>query len=203
MSKFGLLGFAATFLPGLLQVRRSTWIAAGLSMLVLMGLMAWAAIALIGGLWGQARNLSETAPDVVRDATRAAVGQVEVIVPGVREKLADIVPALKAEPPARDVSGTDVGPVARYPGLARSYWHREGREISVRYEGAADYAAVLDHYVSGFAVQGYRQNVLSASPDTERHEYLKDADRVGFVLAREAKGEVKVTIVTVLPSPTF
>lgn len=199
MSKLGLLGYIATLVPGLLQVRRSTWIAAGAGVLMLMGLMTWAAIALIGGLWGQARNLSETAPDVVRDATRAAVGQVEVIVPGVREKLGEMVPALKAEQPRRDVSGTDVGPVARYPGLTRQHWHREGREISVRYAGAADYAAVLNHYVSGFAAQGYRQNLLSATPDAERHEYIKDADRVGFVLTRDAKGVVKATIVTVLP----
>ena len=199
MSKLGFLGYAAAFVPGLLQVRRSTWIAAGLSVLVLLGLMAWAAVALIGGLWGQARNLSDAAPDVLRDVTRAAVGQVEVIVPGMREKLGEIVPAIKTEQPVRDVSGTDVGPVARYPGLARVYWHREGREITVRYQGAADYAAVLDHYVSGFTAQGYRQNLLSAAPDAERHEYLKDADRVGFVLTKDAKGVVKATIVTVLP----
>lgn len=199
MSKSGLLGYAAAFFPGLLQVRRSTWIAAGVGFLVLLALMLWAAVALVGALWGQARNLSDAAPDIVRDATRAAVGQVEVIVPGMREKLGEIVPALKAEQPRRDVSGTDVGPVARYPGLTRDYWHREGREITVRYEGAADYVAVLDHYVKGFADQGYRQNLLSAASDAERHEYIKDADRVGFVLARNPKGEVKVTIVTVLP----
>lgn len=199
MSKFGLLGYAAAFVPGLLQVRRSTWIAAGVGLMVLLGLLTWAAVALFGALWGQARNLSDAAPDVVRDATRAAVGQAEVIVPGVREKIGEIVPALKAEQARRDVSGTDVGPVARYPGLARVYWHREGREISVRYEGAADYMAVLDHYVRGFADRGYRQNLLSAAPDTERHEYLKDADRVGFLLAKNPKGEIKVTIVTVLP----
>jgi hypothetical protein len=199
MSKLGLLGYVATLIPGLLQVRRSTWIAAGAGLLVLLVLMLWAATALIGGLWGQARNLSATAPDIVRDATRAAVGQVEIIVPGAREKLGELVPALKAEKVQRDVSGTDVGPVARYPGLARTHWHREGREVTVRYEGAADYAAVLDHYVRGFADQAYRQNLLSAATDAERHEYIKDADRVGFSLARDAKGEVKVTIVTVLP----
>ena len=199
MSKLGLLGYVATLVPGLLQVRRSTWIAAGVGFLVLLVLMLWAAAALVGALWGQARNLSDTAPDVVRDATRAAVGQVEVIVPGVREKLGEIVPALKAEQPPRDVSGTDVGPVARYPRLARAFWNREGREITVRYEGAADYVAVLDHYARGFAAQGYRQDLLSAAPDLERHEYIKDADRVGFVLTKDPKGRVKVTIVTVLP----
>lgn len=199
MSKPGLFSYAAAFAPRLLQVRRSTWIAAGVGLLVLLLLMLWALVALIGGLWGQARNLSDAAPDVLRDATRAAVGQVEVIVPGMREKLGEIVPALKAEQPRRDVSGTDVGPVARYPGLERAYWHREGREITVRYEGMADYAAVLDHYTKGFAAQGYRQNLLSAALDAERHEYIKDADRVGFFLAKNPKGEVKVTIVTVLP----
>ena len=199
MSKFGLLEYVAAFAPRLLKVRRSTWLAAGVGLLMLLLLMLWALVALIGGLWGQARNLSDTAPDVVRDATRAAVGQVEVIVPGMREKLGEIVPALKAAQPPRDVSGTDVGPVARYPVLARDYWHREGREITVRYAGTADYAAVLDHYVKGFAAQGYRQNLLSAAPDAERHEYLKDADRVGFFLAKDPQGEVKVTIVTVLP----
>ncbi len=199
MGKLGLFSYVVAFAPRLLQVRRSTWLAVGVGLLVLLLLMLWALVALIGGVWGQARNLSDAAPDVLRDATRAAVGQVEVIVPGMREKIGEIVPALKAEQPRRDVSGTDVGPVARYPGLARAYWHREGREISVRYEGRADYAAVLDHYTKGFADQGYRQNLLSAAPDSERHEYIKDADRVGFFLTKDANGEVKVTIVAVLP----
>lgn len=199
MNKPGLLGYAVAFAPGLMQVRRSTWIAAGLSMLVLLGLMAWAAVAVVSVLWGQVQGLSSTAPDVVRDTTRAAIAQVEVIAPGAREKIGEFLPALKAEQAQRDVSGTDVGPVARYPGLARAFWHREGREITVRYEGVADYAAVLDHYVSGFADRGYRQNLLSAKPDVERHEYLKDADRVGFVLAKDPKGRIKATIVTVLP----
>jgi len=101
------------------------------------------------------------------------------------------------------VSGTDIGPVARYPGLARSHWHREGREITMRYEGPAEYAAVLDHYVKGFAAQGYAQNVLSATPDQEKHDYLKGGDRVAFTLMQQPKGKVKVTLVAVLPAPTF
>ena len=199
MSKSGLLGYAAAFAPGLLQVRRSTWIAVGVGLLALLGLLLWATVALIGGLWGQVQTLAGAAPDAMRGTSSAVMKQVEVIVPGAREKIGELVPALKAEQPRRDVSGTDVGPVARYPGLARAYWHREGREITVRHEGAADYAAVLDHYVRGFAAQAYRQNLLSAAPDAERHEYIKDADRVGFFLAKDPKGGVKVTIVAVLP----
>ena len=199
MNKAELLAHAAAFAPGLFQVRRTTWIALGIGLLVLSGLLLWAALALIGGLWGQAQSLAGVAPDALRAATRMVQEQVEVVVPGAREKLGEFAPALKTGPPPRDVSGTDLGPVARYPGLARSYWHREGREITVRHEGAANYAAVLDHYARGFAAQGYTQNILSAMPMEERHEYLKGADRIGFVLAQQPKGKVKVTTVVVLP----
>jgi len=199
MSKSGFLGYAAALAPGLFQVRRSTWIAVSVGVLALLGLLIWVAIALIGGLWGQAQNLSDAAPAVVRGTARAVMEQAEIIVPGARERIGELVPALKTETVRRDVSGTDVGPVARYPGLARSHWHREGREITVRYEGAADYTAVLDHYIKGFADKAYRQNLLSATPSAEQHEYIKDADRVGFVLAKEPTGRVKVTIVAVLP----
>ena len=199
MTKPGFLAFAQQFAPGLFRVRPGTWIAVGLGLLVLLVLLIGAAVASAGWLWGQAKGLAETAPA----AARGAIEQLERVAPGAREKLGDFVPALKPEPPSRDVSGTDVGPVARYPGLARSHWHREGREITVRYEGAADYAVVLEHYVRGFAAQGYVQTVLSATPESEKHEYRKNDDRIGFTLAQKPKGGVKVTLVAVLPAPTF
>lgn len=199
MIKSGLLASIAAFAPRLFQVRLSTWIAVGVGLLALLSLLIWAAVALIGGLWGQAHTLADAVPDALRGTSSAVIKQVEVIVPGAREKIGEFVPALKTESARRDVSGTDVGPVARYPGLVRSYWHREGREITVHYEGTADYAAVLDHYIKGFADQAYRQNLLSATPDVEQHEYIKDAERVGFVLVKESKGVVKVKIVAVLP----
>lgn len=189
-----------------LQVRRGTWIAIGLGLLTLVALLVWAAIALIGWFFGQAQGLAGKAPDVARGAIeqveQIAPGvraQIEQAVPGVREQLGQWVPALKPEPPPRDVSGTDIGPVPRYPGLARSHWHREGREITVRYEGTADYAAVLDHYVRGFAALGYAQTVLSAAPEGERHDYAKGAERVGFALEQLPRGRVKATVVAVLP----
>lgn len=195
MNKPALAALAAQFAPRFHQVRRGTWIALGLGLLTLFVLLIWAAVSLFGWLWGQGKSLTEGAPEAVR----SIASQVELAVPGAREALGDLVPALKPEPPPRDVSGTDVGPVPRYPGLARSHWHREGREITLRYEGAADYAAVLDHYVKGFAAQGFAQNVLSAMPEGEKHEYRKDTDRVVFMLAQLPKGKVKATLVTVLP----
>jgi hypothetical protein len=190
-----ILSLAAQFAPRFIQIRRGTWIALGLGFMMLLFLLGWAALSLLGWLLGQGKSFAEGAPE----AARSIVSQVEQVVPGAREALGAVVPALKPEAPSRDVSGTDIGPVTRYAGLARSHWHRDGREITVRYEGRADYVAVLDHYVKGFAAQGFAQNVLSATPETEVHDYLKGDERVRFEIAGLPQDRVKATIVAVLP----
>jgi len=191
MNKLGLFAFATQFAPRLFQVRRRTWVAVGVGLLVLVGLLIWAAVASIGWFFGQAQGLMGAAPEAVRSAMEQAV-------PGVREKLGEFVPAIKPPQPRRDVSGTDLGPVARYPGLARTYWHREGRQVTIEYEGAADYAAVLDHYAKGFATQGFAQTVQSAQPDAETHEYIRGAERVVFKITRTARDSVSARIETSL-----
>jgi len=195
MKPLGILALAAQFAPRFLSIGRGTWIAIGLGLLTLFVLLAWAAVSLFGWMWGQGKSLTEGAPEAVRIIT----SQVEQAVPGAREALGDLVPALKPEPPPRDVSGSDIGPVSRYPGLPRSHWHRDGREITVRYEGRAAYGAVLDHYAQAFAAQGYTQNVVSATPEGEDHDYRKGDERVRFKIAQLPQGKVKATIIAVLP----
>ena len=201
MNKTGLFAAAAQFAPRLFQVRRRTWVIAGVGLLVLFGLLIWAALALVGWFFGQAQGWMGAAPE----AARGAMERVEQAVPGVREKLGEFVPALKpgghesaAPQPQRDVSGTDLGPVARYPGLARTYWHREGKQVTIEYAGEADYAAVLDHYAKGFAAQGYVQSVQSATPSTETHEYTKGRERTTLTVAQQPKGAVSARIETPL-----
>ncbi|MHB1402374.1 MAG: hypothetical protein ACYCWB_08250 [Thiobacillus sp.] len=194
MNKLGPVAFAAQFAPRLFQIRRSTWIAVGVGLLVLFGLLIWAAAALIGWFFGQTQGWMGAVPE----AARGALAQVEQAVPGAREKLGELVPALKPSPPQRDVSGTDLGPVARYPGLARTYWQREGNRVMIEYEGEADYAAVLDHYARGFAAQGYVQNVQSATPSAETHEYAKDRERTTLKVTQQPKGGVSARIETTL-----
>ncbi|MDZ4202116.1 MAG: hypothetical protein U1C96_08255 [Gallionella sp.] len=195
MNKPVLAALAGQFAPRFLQVRRGTWIAIGLGLLTLFVLLILAAITLFGWLWGQGKSLTDGAPEAVRIIT----SQVEQAVPGAREALGDLLPALKPEPPPRDVSGTDVGPVARYSGLARSHWQRDGRENTVSYEGRADYVAVLNHYVQAFAAQGYAQNVVSATTDGEEHDYRKGDEQVRFKIVQLPQGKVKATIIAVLP----
>lgn len=201
MNRLGLFTFAAQFTPRLFQVRRRTWVAVGVGLLVLFGLLVWAAAALIGWLWGQTQGWMGTVPE----AARGVLEQVEQAVPGTREKLGELVPALipgghksSATPPQRDVSGTDLGPVARYPGMARTYWHREGIQVTIEYEGEADYAAVLDHYARGFAAQGYAQSVQSATPSAETHEYTKGRERMTLKITQQPRGGVSARIETTL-----
>ena len=195
MSKGGLFVLASQFAPSVLRIRPGTWLAIAVGLMGFVVIVVWAAYAVFSWLWGQGKSLTDGVPETVSIIT----SQVEKAVPGAREALGDLVPALKPEPPQRDVSGTDIGPVPRYSGLARSHWHRDGREITVRYEGRADYVAVLDHYAKGFVAQGYTQNVISATPEGEEHDYRKNNERVGFKIAQLPQGKVKTTVVATLP----
>jgi hypothetical protein len=192
MNKLGLFGLAAQVAPKILQVRRHTWILLGVGLFVLLGLLVWAAIAALGWFFGQVQGWSAGALEQVER-------QIEQVMPGAREKLGEFVPALKQEAlPTRDVSGTDVAPVARYPGFVRTHWHREGRQVTVKYEGRADYAAVLDHYVQGFTALGYAQEVQSATPEAEAHAWSKGKQRYLVKIAGQPKGVVAVAIETTL-----
>lgn len=195
MKKPGFLTYAASFAPGLFQTRRTTWVALGVGLLVLFGLLLWSAVALLGWLWGQAQNWTGTAPEAVGGAVRGVLQQVEQIVPGAREKLGEMVPSLKPETqPQRDVSGSDLGPATRYPGLTRTHWQRDGGQATVAYEGKADYATVLDHYAKGFAAQGFAQTVQSATPVAETHEYTKGGEHLVLKITQKPRGDVNVRI---------
>lgn len=198
MNKLGLFALAARQASGVAGVRRRSWIMLGVGLLVLLGLSIWAALAAIGWMSGQAQAWTAALNAAAPRVAQGTLEQVEQVMPGAREKLGEIVPALKpGERPRRDVSGTDLAPVARYPGLTRSFWHREGKRVTVSYEGRADYGAVLDHYAKGFAALGFAQGVQSATPEAETHEYVRE-DRRYLVKISTTDGNVKVDMDTQL-----
>ena len=228
MHKPGLLTYVAQFAPGLFRVRRSTWITIGAGLLVFLGFLIWAAMALIGWLWGQTQTLAGAAPDAVRGTARGVVSRVEELVPGARavldqvaasvpdargalgrvteqlpgasELLVGILPASKPEAPLqRDVSGQDLGPVARFPGLARTQWQRTAEGAVVDYEGKADYVKVLDYYAKGFVSAGFEQTVQSSTLEAETHQYTKNRERLTLKIAQKPKGLVGVRIETAWP----
>jgi len=173
------------------------------ALLLLFGLFVWAVVALIGWLFGQAQGWMGTAREVVSEPARGVLEQVEQAVPGAREKLdahlGSLMPALKTVATPRDVSGTDLGPVPRYQGLARTYWSREGEKVEVEYAGRADYAAVLDHYAKGFAARGFVRAVQSASQDAETHKFTKGDERFNVKVAQKDQDGISVRIETTSP----
>jgi len=110
----------------------------------------------------------------------------------VKEQASKWLPQENAELPANDVSGNDVGPVSRFPGMVRSHFAREGQTVEVRYAGSATFAAVLAHYVEGFVAAGYTQEVMSASADGEQHRFSNGEESIDLSLLRQRSGQVEV-----------
>ncbi|NMG04952.1 hypothetical protein [Azoarcus taiwanensis] len=197
-------------LSGLSSISRKTWILIAAFLLLLMGLLAWAAISIAGWLFGMAQQGVDAAPETVRsissqveqfmpgaqETVRSATAQVEQIIPGAQETLGALLPALSANTlPTSDVSGTDPGPVARFPGLVRVQWLRTDQHVQVRYQGQAALPEVIGHYAGGFAAQGYQQNLLSATTTEERHEYVKDGARFGLIVSIQNRNQITVDLV--------
>lgn len=203
MNKFGFLGQAASWLG---NIRARTWLTLGAVALGFVGLLVWAGIALLSWLWTQAPAVTEAG----KRLAGAAMTQAEQVVPGVKEQAEQWLPGMKeqagkwlpglgAELPASDVSGADIGPVPRFPGLVRSHFAREGRVVEVRYAGRAAFAAVLAHYVQGFAAAGYAQEVISASPEGERHRFRRSQESFELSLTRRPGEQVEVGLKQLSP----
>ena len=179
----------------LFAISRRTWLLVSVALMILAALAIWLTISLAGWLFGMAREGVSAVPEVAG----SAVQHIEKVVPGAMQAIEDLRVIGQASPPARDVSGTDPVPVARFPGLARTHWQREGQEIRVRYEGKAELAAVLDHYTKGFADHGYRQELHTDTPSEERHDYLKGSERVGVIFTQLKNSMVLVSITAPMP----
>lgn len=189
---------AAQFAPRLLKIRLGAWIAIAVGLLVVFGLLAWAVVAVLTWIYGQAQGLVGTARQAAAGPAQAVLEQVKQV-PALRERLDahlgdDVLALMGANKPTRDVSGEDLGPLLRYPGLARTAWQRQESGASVEYSGRADFEAVLRHYVEGFSRQGYTQMVQSANQDAETHVFRKGNGHYTLHLARLGRNEVSVRI---------
>jgi len=172
------------------NVRARTWLILGAVGLVILGLLVWAAIAALSWVWGQTASVSDTG----KRLAGVAVTQIEQVAPGLKEQVGVWLPALGEEPLGSDVSGADVGPVPRYPGLVRTHFAREGQLVEARYAGRMAFDAVLAHYVQGFAAAGYTQQVISATSEGEHHRYLRGQESIDFWLLRGTGGKLDVRL---------
>lgn len=199
LNKFEFLAQAASSLGNL---RARTWLMLAAVGFGILGLLAWAGIAILSWLLAQAPAVTEAG----KRLAGGALTQVEQVAPGLKEQAGQWLPGVTEQvdrwlpglaadlPASSDVSGTDVGPLPRYPGLVRSHFMREGPVVEVRYAGRAAFDAVLVHYVQGFTAAGYLQEVMSATPEGEQHRFRHGQESIDLSLLRRPGGQVELRL---------
>ncbi len=201
MSGLNKLEFLAQAASSLGNLRVRTWLMLAAVGFGILGLLAWAGIAILSWLLAQAPAVTEAG----KRLAGGALTQVEQVAPGLKEQAGQWLPGvteqvdrwlpgLAADLPASDVSGTDIGPLPRYPGLVRSHFARAGQVVEVRYAGRAAFDAVLAHYVQGFTAAGYLQEVMSAMPEGEQHRFRHGQESIDLSLLRRPGGQVELRL---------
>lgn len=200
MNGLNRMGPLAPLASRLGRIRTRSWVFVGVAGIVVIGVIAATAVLLLSWLWDQApaaidagKRLGGEAAAQVEQAAPGVRERVEQSVPGLRDQLSRWIPAL-APVPVQDVSGADIGPVARYPGLVRSQFVRDGQAVEVGFAGAAPFDAVLAHYVQGFAAAGYTQEIVAAAPDEERHRFVRERESFELALTRRPGGRVELQL---------
>jgi hypothetical protein len=142
-------------------------------------------------------HLAQPLENLVPEAKTQAlelVEQAQNVVPELKNQVEQMVPNIElgAAIPERDVSGTDVEPVARFPGLVRTSFARNGDALVVDYQGRASLQDVLDHYVAGFVAAGFAHEVVRAETKSEQHKFLKEGASTEMSLTQMTGGRLSV-----------
>lgn len=182
-------------------VSARTWVILASAVVVVIGLLTWAGTAALSWLKAQAPVATETGKRLAGEAAtrveQAAPGlqeQAEQWLPGVKDQVERWLPGFGEKPPVRDVSGTDIGPVPRYPDLVRSHFARDDYATEVVYAGRAAFDSVLAHYVQGFATAGYSHEVVSATNEREQHRFQRGQESTDLSVARHPGGLLEVRL---------
>jgi hypothetical protein len=143
--------------------------------------------------------LENVVPEVKAQAQAQAmelVEQAQNVVPELKNQVEQMVPNIDLNKalPERDVSGTDLGPVARFPGLVRTAFARDGELLTVDYEGRATLTDALDHYLKGFVDAGFSHEVLRADGNAEVHKFVQGDSAIQLSLLQTATNRLYVQL---------
>lgn len=176
------------------KVSRRAWLIVAGVALSLAALLIWAAAALAGTAWSQLPQLTASGKRALETATQG----VDQFAPGIKQGVTDVLAGIGERAgsalPDADVSGTDIGPVGRYPGLIRAEFSRGAGEASVRYVGRAPLATVLAHYARGFTSAGYAHDIVSSKAGAEQHRFSSDSGAYALSLEHLDRGLLAVTL---------
>lgn len=172
---------------------------------LIIGLLAVAGWVLFTGVG----FVADKAPGLVQDGRRIAteaLRRTKEAIPGVREKAEQMAPGVSEkigsmlpgeDVPERDVGGEDIPGIARHAGMVRTAYMRIDGKREVTYLGAVDYRSVVDFYTRQLKEHGFVKTVVSATPDTEMHEYRKADRLLKLVFEKQSRFGVERTKMTI------
>jgi hypothetical protein len=196
MDTRALMVYAADMAPRVLNIRRKTWYWIIGIVLVGFALIMWVLLASAQWLFQQGRDVANGMVDQAPTVTQTVLNQVNEIAPGAKETIDGVIGGLSVSlgssaPVQREVSGTDLAPVARYSGLTRVAWDQAG---VVEYEGKAQFQQVREHYSVGFLQRGFTESSLSGTQESEVHEYRSGDERFIVTTTQKSSDVVHLRI---------
>jgi hypothetical protein len=192
MDTRALMIYAADLAPRVLNIPRKTWYWIIGILILSFALILWALIASAHWLFQQGRDVATGVANNAPAVTQTVIGQVNEIAPGAKEAIDGVMGALSlGAPEQREVSGNDIAPVGRYTGMTRVAWDQNG---IVEYEGKAQFKEVRTHYSSSFSQLGFTENSVSATQETEVHEYRQNDQRFIVTTTQKSSDLIHVRI---------
>jgi hypothetical protein len=183
---------ASSLMPRLFQISKRTWYWIAASVFVLIALLVWVLVVASQWLFQQGHqslnDIAKHAPEI----TKLVVGHAEGLAPGGKQVVDGMMEKLSlSKAPKREVSGTDIVPVPRYPGLIRTSWDQSG---IAEYEGNAQFSTVREHYSQGLIALGFSEATISTTQESEVHEYRKNAEQFRITTAQKSTSILHIRI---------
>jgi hypothetical protein len=94
MNTINVGGVASTAMVHIRQIKARTWVIVGTVLLSCFAPATWAAIAILGALWGGAQSLVGAAPNMLDTAKQQVAQHAETLSSAAREQLAQTLPQL-------------------------------------------------------------------------------------------------------------
>ena len=173
------------------------------------GIIGIIGILIIGVLAAGAGYLWEKLPLWAGDGgkiVREVMLRAEQALPGVREGLEGVAPGLTGkikeiipdmDLPEKDVGGEDIKPIPRHGDMIRISYELNNQKKSVAYKGKIGLRAASDFYKKEMVALGFKEKVVTASPEQEVYQYRKGVQELEFRFKKIPTVRLEITELTV------
>ncbi len=172
------------------------------------GIIGIVVILIIWGLAAGAGFLWDILPQWVDDGEKIvseAIQKVEKVFPGAKENIESVAPGLiqkvketipEMSLPAKDIGGEDIRPIPRHTDMVRVSYSVSDKKKTVVYKGKTALSEARDFYKNEMAVLGFREKVVSVSPEQEVYQYVKGTQELEFKFRKIPTIRLEITEMT-------